>query len=66
MDFLIDGPAKATCSILLGHGAGGPMDSPAMTAIAKSLSDAGFRVARFEFAYMASRRTSSGRAIGER
>jgi uncharacterized protein len=61
VDFLIDGPAKATCSILLGHGAGAPMDSPAMTAIAKSLSDAGFRVARFEFAYMASRRTSSGR-----
>ena len=61
MDFLIDGPAKATCSILLGHGAGAPMDSPAMTAIARSLSDAGFRVARFEFAYMASRRTSPGR-----
>jgi predicted alpha/beta-hydrolase family hydrolase len=61
VDFLIDGPAKATCSILLGHGAGAPMDSPAMTAIAKSLSDAGFRVARFEFDYMASRRTSSGR-----
>ena len=32
-----------------------------MTAIAKSLADAGFRVARFEFGYMASRRTSAGR-----
>ena len=30
-----------------------------MTAIAKSLAEVGFRVARFEFAYMASRRTSS-------
>ena len=61
MDFLIDGPAKAARSILLAHGAGAPMDSPAMNAIAKSLAEAGFRVARFEFGYMASRRTSSGR-----
>jgi uncharacterized protein len=59
--FLIDGPDKAKCSILLGHGAGAPMDSPAMTAIAKSLAEAGFRVGRFEFDYMASRRTSSTR-----
>ncbi|MBI2738669.1 MAG: alpha/beta hydrolase [Rhodospirillales bacterium] len=61
MDFLIDGPAKATHSILLAHGAGAPMDSPAMNAIAKSLAEAGIRVARFEFDYMANRRTSSGR-----
>jgi len=61
VEFLIDGPAKAAHSILLAHGAGAPMDSPAMTAIAKSLADAGLRVARFEFGYMASRRTSSGR-----
>ena len=59
--FLIDGPDKPKCSILLAHGAGAPMDSPAMTAIAKSLAKAGFRVARFEFDYMASRRTASGR-----
>ena len=37
------------------------MDSPAMTAIARSLADVGLRVARFEFGYMASRRTASGR-----
>ena len=59
--FLIDGPDKSKCSILLAHGAGAPMDSPAMAAIAKSLAEAGFRVARFEFDYMASRRTASGR-----
>ena len=59
--FLIDGPEKSKHSILLGHGAGAPMDSPAMTAIARSLAEVGFRVARFEFDYMASRRTSSGR-----
>lgn len=61
MDFLFDGPATAAHPILLAHGAGAPMDSPAMTAIAKSLADAGLRVARFEFGYMASRRTSSSR-----
>jgi uncharacterized protein len=61
LNVLIDGPATAKHSILLAHGAGAPMDSPAMTAIAKSLAEAGFRVARFEFDYMASRRTSSSR-----
>jgi len=61
MAFLIDGPDKAKHSILLAHGAGAAMDSPAMNAIAKSLAEAGFRVARFEFDYMASRRTSAGR-----
>ena len=59
--FLIDGPDKSRCSILLAHGAGAPMDSPTMNAIAKSLAEAGLRVARFEFGYMAGRRTSSGR-----
>ncbi len=61
MDFLFDGPAKAKHSILLAHGAGAAMDSPAMNAIAKSLAEAGFRIARFEFGYMAGRRTSAGR-----
>src|SRR5688572_27733319 len=61
MDFLFDGPAHAHATILLGHGAGAPMDSPAMTAISAALAKAGFRVARFEFGYMASRRTDAGR-----
>ena len=56
--FLIDGPARASHTILLAHGAGGPMDTPTMTAATKALADAGFRVARFEFAYMAARRSS--------
>ncbi|RCW82709.1 hypothetical protein C7476_107119 [Phyllobacterium bourgognense] len=34
------------------------MDSTSMEAAAKALAAAGFRVARFEFGYMASRRTS--------
>jgi predicted alpha/beta-hydrolase family hydrolase len=61
MDFLFDGPAHAHATILLGHGAGAPMDSPAMTAISAALAKTGFRVARFEFGYMASRRTDAGR-----
>ncbi|WP_159586818.1 alpha/beta family hydrolase [Chelativorans xinjiangense] len=59
--FLFDGPQDARTTILLAHGAGAPMDSESMTAAAKALGDAGFRVARFEFGYMAGRRTSAGR-----
>jgi predicted alpha/beta-hydrolase family hydrolase len=61
VDFLFDGPLEAKHSVLLAHGAGAAMDSPAMNAIAGSLADAGFRIARFEFEYMASRRVSSRR-----
>ena len=54
--FLFDGPEDAAVTILLAHGAGAPMDSASMAATAKALATAGFRVARFEFAYMAARR----------
>lgn len=59
--FLFDGSDQAAVTILLAHGAGAPMDSPSMTATAKALAGAGFRVARFEFDYMAARRTGDGR-----
>lgn len=59
--FLFDGPEKARATILLGHGAGAAMDSLAMTAMAKALAARDFRVARFEFGYMASRRAAEGR-----
>ena len=59
--FLFDGPEKARVTILLAHGAGAPMDSAAMNAATKALVTAGLRIARFEFAYMASRRTDAGR-----
>ncbi|MEO8757326.1 MAG: alpha/beta family hydrolase [Devosia sp.] len=55
-DFLFDGPEDARVTILLAHGAGAPMDSASMTAVTKVLAASGFRVARFEFAYMAARR----------
>jgi uncharacterized protein len=59
--FLFDGPDKAEATILLAHGAGAPMDSPSMSAIAKALAATDIRVARFEFGYMAARRTSAQR-----
>jgi len=57
-DFLFDGPADAPLTIALAHGAGAPMDSPFMQAFADGLEKEGFRVARFEFPYMAERRAS--------
>lgn len=56
LEFIYGGPAKADTTLLLAHGAGAPMDSDWMNAMAKALGDAGFRVARFEFSYMAARR----------
>lgn len=59
--FLNLGPRGAATTILLAHGAGAPMDSAAMSAGAEALAEAGLRVVRFEFGYMASRRTSAAR-----
>ena len=59
--FIFDGPEDAEVTILLAHGAGAPMDSGSMNATTKALAAAGLRIARFEFAYMASRRTDAGR-----
>jgi predicted alpha/beta-hydrolase family hydrolase len=58
--FLFDGPEDARFTLLLAHGAGAPMDSAAMNAAARALAGHGFRVARFEFTYMAGRRTGAG------
>jgi predicted alpha/beta-hydrolase family hydrolase len=60
-NFLFDGPEDARVTILLAHGAGAPMDSASMNATTKALAAEGFRVARFEFGYMASRRTPEGK-----
>ncbi|MBX5053314.1 alpha/beta hydrolase family protein [Rhizobium lentis] len=57
--FLLQGPQEARFTILLAHGAGAPMDSASMAATAEALAGVGFRVARFEFAYMAARRTGA-------
>ncbi|MFZ4804658.1 MAG: alpha/beta family hydrolase [Synechococcus lacustris] len=60
---LIDGPDAAPATVLLAHGAGAPMDSPFMAAIASGLAEMGWRVVRFEFAYMA-RMRETGRRQG--
>lgn len=57
---LLDGPEDGRWTLLLAHGAGAPMDSPAMTAAAVALGAGGFRVVRFEFDYMAARRAPGG------
>lgn len=59
--FLFDGPETAETTILLAHGAGAAMDSTAMAAATAALSSVGIRMARFEFGYMAARRTSGTR-----
>jgi predicted alpha/beta-hydrolase family hydrolase len=53
---LFDGPDDAPLTVALAHGAGALMDSPFMAAFAEGLGKRGFRVARFEFPFMAARR----------
>ena len=60
-DFLFDGPEKAPFCVVLAHGAGAAMDTPFMTAFAQGLASKGWRVARFEFAYMAARRNQGAK-----
>jgi uncharacterized protein len=57
-DFLINGPANADCTVALAHGAGAAMDTPFMDLFARKLADRGFRVVRFEFPYMATKRAT--------
>jgi hypothetical protein len=63
---LIDGPSDAPATLLLAHGAGAPMDSPFMAAIATGLAERGWRVVRFEFPYMARARLTGRRAGPDR
>ncbi|MEP6768258.1 MAG: alpha/beta family hydrolase [Acidobacteriota bacterium] len=53
--FLFDG-AEGAATVVLAHGAGGPMDSPFLNDFARGLAGHGLRVARFEFPYMRARR----------
>ena len=52
--------------VVLAHGAGAPMDSPFMTTMAGRLSGLGLAVLRFEFPYMARRRTEGCKAPPDR
>src|SRR5688500_15219265 len=53
-----DGPENEKMTIALAHGAGAAMDTPFMNTFATGLASQGIRVARFEFPYMAERRSS--------
>lgn len=59
-NLLRDGPGNGAL-LVLAHGAGAPMDSSFMQAIAGLLAARGVHVVRFEFAYMAARRAGGGR-----
>lgn len=61
MDFLLNRDEPGRTTILLAHGSGAPMDTPWMNTVAENLADEGFRVARFEFSYMAARRTGGSK-----
>lgn len=65
-EFLVEGPSNAPLTLVLAHGAGAPMDSPFMTAVAESLAERDLRVVRFEFTYMRTRRTRGTRAAPDR
>jgi len=66
MDFLSDGPVSAKHTLVLAHGAGAAMDSEFMTFVAAGIGERGIRVLRFEFPYMAARRTSDSRRPPDR
>lgn len=58
VSFLVDEPQTApVAQLLLAHGAGAPMDSLFMNQLAAALAVRGVRVLRFEFPYMAERRS---------
>lgn len=59
--FLEDRPAGASATILLAHGAGAPMDTSWMNGIVAALVRRGLAVVRFEFSYMAARRSGGTR-----
>ena len=65
-EFLLDGPADASLTLVLAHGAGAPMDSPFLAAVASGVASEGFRVARFEFPYMRARRAGGKRGAPDR
>ena len=56
MNLIQDGTELAAATLILGHGAGTPMDHPWLNAVARGIASGGFRVVRFEFPYMAKRR----------
>ncbi len=65
-DFLVDAPSDPVALLVLAHGAGAPMDSGFMAAMAARLAARGLAVARFEFPYMARRRADGSKRPPDR
>jgi predicted alpha/beta-hydrolase family hydrolase len=63
---LVNGSSDAPMTLVLAHGAGAAMDSRYMNTVAEALGGAAVRVVRFEFPYMAARRTSGKRRAPDR
>lgn len=59
--FLAAGARNAEATLLLAPGAGAPATSPWMGRVSALLADAGLRVLRFDFAYMATRQETGVR-----
>ncbi|WP_444901907.1 alpha/beta fold hydrolase [Microbulbifer sp. SSSA007] len=60
-NYLIDSPQSPKARFLFAHGAGAPMDSEFMQALSLGLCGQGVEVIRFEFPYMAQRRTGGSK-----
>lgn len=66
MDLLIDGPDDSPHTFVFAHGAGAGMETPFMETVARKVGERGIRVVRFEFPYMAARRTGGKRGAPDR
>lgn len=66
MDLIDQGPRTAPLTLVLAHGAGAAMDTPFMDTIADGVVADGWRVVRFEFPYMAQRRTGGSKRPPDR
>jgi predicted alpha/beta-hydrolase family hydrolase len=63
---LRDGPAQATHTLVLAHGAGAAMDSPFMNDFARLMAEREIAVVRFEFPYMQKKRAGESRRAPDR
>ncbi len=63
---IVNGHSAARSTLVLAHGAGAPMDHPFMNTIAEGVAGDEVRVVRFEFPYMAARRTSGVKRAPDR
>jgi len=66
VSLLVNGSSDAPITLVLAHGAGAAMDSRFMNTVADAIGGDDVRVVRFEFTYMAARRTTGKRGAPDR